>query len=164
MDWPESLIFANTTIYQHLAWSLTNFRREDESSEYDACRFVLDGKRIVFRASKITPKKVGQFVTLWQRPEHITSKNKKPLPTALSVHDNFDLVIVSTLEGKHAGQFIFDKDILGKKGILSDTQRRGKTAFRVYPPWAIPTAKDAIKTQKWQLDYFFAAKDSSDIS
>ena len=28
--------------------------------------------------------------------------------------------------------------------------------MRVYPPWAKPIAKDAIKTQLWQLLHFFS--------
>ncbi|MNO05235.1 MepB protein [compost metagenome] len=32
----------------------------------------------------------------------------------------------------------------------------GKRAIRVYPPWARPVAKQAIRTQQWQLKYFLA--------
>jgi hypothetical protein len=40
---------------------------ESESAEYGACTFVLNGLSICFRIAKITPKKTGQFVTLWKR-------------------------------------------------------------------------------------------------
>jgi|GEM_PF-3635531 len=34
--------------------------------------------------------------------------------------------------------------------------KKGKMAIRVYPPWTTPTVKQAIKTQQWQLQYFFS--------
>lgn len=30
----------------------------------------------------------------------------------------------------------------------------GKRAIRLYPPWSEPVARDAIRTQRWQLRYF----------
>ena len=30
----------------------------------------------------------------------------------------------------------------------------GKRAIRVYPPWVKPVAKEAVRTQHWQLQYF----------
>ncbi|EJP05170.1 MepB domain protein [Leptospira interrogans serovar Bulgarica str. Mallika] len=40
---------------------------EKEGSDYGACNFELKKWKITFRVAKITPKKVGQFVTLWKR-------------------------------------------------------------------------------------------------
>lgn len=50
-----------------------------------------------------------------------------------------------------------------KKGIMSNATSKGKTAFRIYPPWVFPTSKQAEKTQNWQLQYFvdFTDKDAS---
>lgn len=31
---------------------------------------------------------------------------------------------------------------------------KGKLSFRIYPPWSKPVAKEAIRTQEWQLKYF----------
>lgn len=38
--------------------------REMESKEYGACVFEMNHRRIKFRVGKITPTKIGQFVTL----------------------------------------------------------------------------------------------------
>jgi len=56
------------------------------------------------------------------------------------------------------GQFVFPKAVLIKKGIISTTTKEGKRAFRVYPSWDIPTSKQAERSQKWQLYYFYDAK------
>ena len=65
---------------------------ETESIEYGACRFGLNGFNIVFRTAKITPKKLGQFVTLWKR-----STPKSPI-IPLDISDNIDFVIISVTE------------------------------------------------------------------
>ena len=36
----------------------------------------------------------------------------------------------------------------------------GKRAIRVYPPWVKPVAKEAVRTQQWQLRYFLALEQS----
>jgi len=43
------------------------FENEPESLEYDACRFELNRLKIICRNAKVTPKKIGQFVTFWKR-------------------------------------------------------------------------------------------------
>jgi hypothetical protein len=40
---------------------------ERESLEYAACSFKLNSMSVKFRVAKITPTKIGQFVTLWKR-------------------------------------------------------------------------------------------------
>ncbi len=52
------------------------------------------------------------------------------------------------------GQFIFPKSVLCQQGILTVNDKEGKRGFRVYPPWDNTINKQAIKTQKWQLNYF----------
>jgi len=50
-------------VYETCGLKMSNFLMETESKEYDACRFELSGRKIISRNSKVTPKKVGQFVT-----------------------------------------------------------------------------------------------------
>ena len=38
-----------------------------ESTEYNACSYTVNGQKIIERTAKITPKKIGQFVTCWKR-------------------------------------------------------------------------------------------------
>ena len=57
------------------------------------------------------------------------------------------------------GQFVFPKNILLEKNILKSDSTKGKMGIRVYPFWDIPTSTTAIKTQQWQLKYFFEVTD-----
>ncbi|HEL3811091.1 TPA: MepB family protein [Stenotrophomonas maltophilia] len=121
---------------------------EAESAEYGACRFALEGHSIVFRVAKITPTKTGQFVTLWKRPA--PGSDIAPLDAADAVH----FVVIAVFDGTQRGQFIFSRDLLIERGVMSRDGEGGKRALRVYPPWSTPTAKDAIRTRQWQLRCF----------
>lgn len=146
---PCELDFAIKNVYQSAGFKITKEpKREIESSEYEACRLGLNDYSIVFRVAKTTPNKIGQFVTLWKRP---TPKSEiKPFDK----DDNIDFVIINTSDTINSGQFIFNREILIAKNIMSSNNKGGKRAIRVYPPWAKPIAKEAIKTQQWQLKYF----------
>ncbi|EMM74905.1 MepB family protein [Leptospira weilii] len=127
---------------------IVNLQMENESSEYGASAFDIGNLKITFRLAKITPTKIGQFVTLWKR-------NSKGHIQPFDVHDLTDYVIIGVKDKNLSGQFIFPKQILCDRGIISDKKREGKRGFRVYPLWDFPTNKQAQRTQKWQLDYFF---------
>ena len=120
---------------------------EAESKDYKACRFELNGKKIISRYSKITPKKVGQFVTCWKRD----SKNET---TPFEDSDVFDFLVVSVFTETKKGQFIFPKSALLKHKIISSQTSNGKRGFRVYAPWELITNKQAKKTQLWQSAFF----------
>jgi hypothetical protein len=64
--------------------------------------------------------------------------------------------MVSVADATHRGAFIFSQEALLKHGVMSLGGNGGKRAIRVYPPWSSPVAKDAIKTQQWQLRYFLS--------
>ncbi len=134
-------------MYKPLGLEVTTFEVEAESSDYGACRFSLKGKNIVFRIAKTTPTKVGQFVTIWKRSE--TGGEIAPLDAG----DGIDFVIIHS-EGAQSGQFVFDIATLLAKGIMSSNGKGGKRGIRVYPPWCMPVAKDAIKTKTWQICHF----------
>lgn len=130
---------------------------ETEGIEYGACRFGLNSFNIAFRTAKITPKKLGQFVTLWKR-----STLKSPI-IPLDTSDSLDFVIISVTENAYHGQFIFSQKTLINQGILSHQGLGGKLAFRVYPSWVKLEAKAAIKTQQWQLQNFFLTSQKENI-
>ncbi|MDN3508377.1 MAG: MepB family protein [Simkaniaceae bacterium] len=135
-------------LYEKMGLQVTSFPLpEDESKEYVAYRFALDGKNIVYREGKITPTKAGHFVTTWKRPE------KEIIPFNLA--DPIDFLIITVSEGDHCGQFIFPRDLLISKGILASATKPGKLSFRLYAPWVIPTSPTAKKSQSWQVKYFF---------
>ena len=145
-----------TKVYRSCSLEILNFRLEQESREYAACRFELNGKYIVCRTAKITPKKSGLFVTFWKRNEG------GPIEP-FNETDETDFYVVNVHTEKKIGQFVFPKSILIKKGIVSTKEKEGKRAFRVYPGWDIPNNKQAERTQKWQLNYFYEVNNSIDF-
>ena len=150
-DLPNDLIYSIEKIYIPAGLQITTKAlHEPESSEYGACRFGLNGHIIAFRFEKTTPNKLGQFVTIWKRP----TPEDEIAP--LDVTDNVDFVIVCVSSKTHWGQFIFDQKILLEKRIMSQGAKEGKRAFRIYPPWTTPLSREALKTQEWQLSYFFS--------
>lgn len=95
---------------------------EPQNAEYGAYIFTLNALAIRFRVAKITPTKVGQFVTLWER---IGDHPIQPY----DISDPADLFVISTRNGNHFGQFIFPKAVLGEQDILSDKGEGGKELF-----------------------------------
>ncbi|QNK64334.1 MepB family protein [Pedobacter sp. PAMC26386] len=144
---PETLFHAQNLIYKPCGFNYTGPIAEAESSDYAAYKFEVNHLAVKYREGKITPTKIGQFVTLWKR------LGKGPIQP-FDHTDAIDLFIVSTRDGERFGQFIFPKQILLERGILSTDQKEGKRAIRVYPPWNITTSIQAQKTQQWQLTWF----------
>jgi len=129
---------------------------EKESAEYCACDFKINDFNIKFRKSKITPTKVGQFVTVWKRIENGTIA---PFENT----DFIDFLIVCSKNDANFGYFIFPKKVLVQQGIFTEI-KEGKRAFRVYPPWDIAVNNQAVKTQRWQLEYFYNFGEDSENS
>ena len=77
--------------------------------------------------------------------------------------DDFDFYVVNITLENRSGQFVFPKVVLVKKGIVSTQNKEGKRAFRIYPSWDQPASPQAMRTQKWQLDYFYEIHDEMDI-
>jgi hypothetical protein len=57
---------------------------EPESKDYHALKLKISNKSIIYRTAKITPTKVGQFVTIWKR-----NAQKITAPYAFSDEFNF---------------------------------------------------------------------------
>lgn len=143
-------------VYEKSGLKMSDFKTETESKEYDACRFELNGRKIISRNSKITPKKVGQFVTFWKR------NGNGPIEP-FEENDQIDFYAVNVRTENEFGQFVFPKSVLIKKGIISTEKKDGKRAFRVYPSWENVNNKQAERTQKWQLDFFYEINNSTDL-
>jgi len=126
---------------------VSNHVLDREGIAYDASSFQLKGLKVIARKAKITPKKSGQFVTLWKR-----NANGETAPYHET--DTVDLFVINIMQGSRMGQFVFPSNVLIEKGIVSYAQKPGKRGFRVYPPWSIPSNKTAQISQKWQLEYF----------
>ena len=141
-------------VYDKCGFDLTDLKQNLESKEYGACSFVLNGKTIQQRISKITPTKTGQFVTIWKR-------NENGITEPFDNSDDFDFVIITARNDNNFGQFIFPKSVLADNGIITQNGKEGKRGIRVYPPWDIPTSKQAEKTQLWQTKYFYSISSDS---
>lgn len=137
----------NAEIFITNGFETTDFVQEPEGQEYAASQFKLSDKCIIYREAKITPKKVGQFVTCWKR-------NNKGITTPLDSTDNIDFYLIVVSTDNQLGVFVLPRAILIEKGIMSTLKKDGKRGFRVYPSWDKPQSKQAIKTQAWQLNYF----------
>ena len=143
-------------VYKECSLEVSNFQIEVESKEYYACRFNLNKLKIISRTAKITPKKVGQFVTFWKR-----EVNQPIAP--FDENDAIDFFVVNIQNEKQLGQFVFPKSLLVKKGIISTAKKEGKRAFRVYPAWDVTESKQAIASQKWQVNYFYEINENMDL-
>lgn len=152
----SELILLQNIIYDNCKFKFSNINLNNDSKEYYACSFVLDDSTIIFRKSKVTPKKVGQFVTFWKR------SILGPIEP-FHENDDFDFFVINCSTDTNFGQFVFPKSVLVEKGIISSKNKEGKRAFRVYPNWEKTTSKQAQKTQLWQKDYFILLTNNIDF-
>ena len=155
-----------------------------ESSKYEGLIFSIDDNSIVYRKGKTTPDRPGAFLAIWKRP--LLDKGNKPIPLQSNDLDYLFIQVEShsTLTANEYlgnfpkyGMFIFPVSLLIDKGIVSSSKSKGKTGFRVFPPWSqdrgvIGTkvfSDSGKKTQRWQLPYFleideFGLIDSSKLN
>ncbi|MFF2008725.1 MepB family protein [Streptomyces sp. NPDC058195] len=122
---------------------------EPESAAYAACSFTLDDRSVRFRVARTTPAKAGQFVTVWQRSQ------EGPI-RPFAAEDGVDLFVISSRGDDGFGQFVFPREVLCGRGIVSRDGSGGKRGFRVYPPWVTTTSRQARSTQAWQVNHFFS--------
>lgn len=143
----------NNSLYKPNEWLVNSIVEEDQNLEYAAGTFELISKSTIktvrFRVSKQTPTKIGQFVTFWE-------KDSKGINQPFRYDLSPDLLVITVYKDKHTfGQFVFPKYVLLRNDILQSHATKGKMGIRVYPMWDTPNNQTALKTQKWQLDYFF---------
>ncbi len=134
-------------LYDKCKFTIANLFLNTESKEYSACSFELNNLKIIYRASKITPTKTGQFVTIWKR-------NENGITEPFNYEDHFDFIVITCIKDEQLGQFIFPKQVLTENGIISKNRKQGKRGIRVYPPWDEVQNKQAANTQLWQQKYF----------
>ncbi len=144
---PPSLEQLINFFTEHFQQTLTHLVKEEESAAYDAYQFRLNKQYGLYRHAKITPKKIGQFVTLWNR-------NAEGITQPFNENDAVDWVIISAEHEEQWGFFLFPKAVLVQHKILRTSVADGKRGFRIYPPWDAAENAQAKKTQAWQLRYF----------
>ena len=149
------LILSRDLIFNPCVLECSEPIAEKESAEYGAYSFTMNAMSVQFRVAKITPTKVGQFVTVWKRV------GNGPI-APYDFTDDVDLVIIATRKDENFGHFVFPKAALCNHDIMSTNGVGGKRGIRVYPPWDTTTNPQAKKTQAWQLQYFLEInKDNS---
>ncbi|MFH9726754.1 MepB family protein [Streptomyces sp. NPDC017254] len=141
------LLAARTLVYDPCGLALSPPVPEPESADYAAHAFTLDGRSVRFRVAKTTPAKAGQFVTVWKRSA------AGPIEP-FDARDGIDLFVISCRDRHHFGQFVFPAEALRRHGVVAENGSGGKRGFRVYPPWATTTNRQADRTRTWQLDHF----------
>ncbi len=144
---PTDLFLLQLHVFDPCGFQYTKPQEEAESAEYEAHFFKLNDLTVRYRKAKITPTKTGQFVTFWKR------EGDGPIQP-YGIEDKVDFLLVSVRKSKNFGVFVFSRAVLLSQGIISTEKREGKRALRVYPPWDIPTSRQALKTQKWQRECF----------
>lgn len=93
------LLLAEELVYKPSGLILQNLKTENESADYGAAEFTIKNHFIKFRTGKITPTKVGQFVTFWKRI------GKGPI-LPYDFNDPFDFLVVSARAENEFGQFL----------------------------------------------------------
>ncbi|MFJ2593605.1 MepB family protein [Streptomyces erythrochromogenes] len=155
---PDDLLQAKALAYDPGGFTCSRPVPEAESADYGACGFTLDGLSVRFRVARTTPTKAGQFVTVWKRS---AGGPIQPFDAA----DPVDLFVISTREGDRFGQFVFPREVLRERNVVSTNGAGGKRAFRVYPPWVTTTSRQARSTQAWQVEHFLRLPgDAVDLS
>ncbi|THA86424.1 MepB family protein [Streptomyces sp. A0592] len=144
---PNDLLRAKELAYDPGGFTCSAPVPEAESADYGACGFTLDGLSVRFRVARTTPTKAGQFVTVWKRS---AGGPIQPFDAA----DPVDLFVISTREGDRFGQFVFPREVLRERNVVSTNGAGGKRALRVYPPWVTTTSRQARGTQAWQVEHF----------
>ncbi|MEV7659044.1 MepB family protein [Streptomyces anulatus] len=137
---------AKSSVYDPSGFTCSHPVPEPESADYAAHRFTLDGRVVAFRVARTTPAKAGQFVTVWQRSA------EGPI-RPYDADDGFDLFVIGSRDNGHFGQFVFPREVLCERGIVSRNGVGGKRGFRVYPPGAVTTGRQARAAQAWQVTY-----------
>ncbi|MGW7379135.1 MepB family protein [Streptomyces sp. NPDC054794] len=153
---PGDLLVAKEWVYDPCGLACSQPVPEPEGAEYAAHAFTVGGLAVRFRVAKTTPTKVGQFVTVWQRS---TEGPIRPFDT----DDGVDVFVISSRDDDGFGQFLFPRDVLCERGIMSRNGSGGKRGFRVYPPWVTTSSRQARTTQTWQTAYFLHLREGGPV-
>ncbi|MCC9042455.1 MepB family protein [Myroides sp. M-43] len=127
---------------------ISSVQMMSEKNEYSACSFILGDKRIIYREAKVTSKKIGFFVAIWQR-------NEIGVTVPYHVGDEFDYMMIGVKTDTDLGYFLFPKVILVNLGIISTETKEGKRGMRIYPNLEEGMNKQALKTYQSQMSFFY---------
>ena len=147
MDVQQIIAALIQDVYQPSQLKVANLQLEAQNAAYGGAFFEVNQYQVRFRLAQVTPKKVGQFVAVWEK--NATGRNQ-----AYTYIDAPDFLVIHIIDGERRGQFVFPKAILKAQGIYRTASQPGKMGFRVYPSWVTVTSPQAKRTQVWQSAYF----------
>ncbi|ENZ5130940.1 MepB family protein [Listeria monocytogenes] len=136
-------------LLQNELGELEIIQEELQNKEYRGMivKTAKDGTTIRTRLAKKTDIKAGYFVAFWEKDEF--GKN-----CPFDENDCADFLCIVVIDGDLNGLFVFPRQCLIDKGILTSEASIGKMAARFYPTWCQDLNKTAKKTQAWQQVYF----------
>lgn len=121
---------------------------EEQNSDYESATVMLGEDRWRMRTARVTPKKQGAFVAVWQR-----EVNGETGPFA-SDEGVAGLMVFVRDEQHGLGMFRFTSTHLEQLGITRSATKPGKRGFRVYPSWCTGLNTQAARTQRAQVPAF----------
>lgn len=122
-------------------------QEEAQTSDYEAGLVVLGSETWRIRTARVTPKKPGAFVAVWERDANGETRPFAP-------DDAVAGLLVFVCEGPRFGVFRFTTPQLIKLGVYRSDASEGKRGFRVYPSWSTGLNSQATKTQQRQAAVF----------
>lgn len=126
-------------------------RPEEQNGEYESGAVTIGDELWRVRAARVTPKKSGAFVAVWERDEA-----GETLPFASEGKVAGLLVLVHDAE--RFGAFRFTASHLEALGVTRSSAHPGKRGFRVYPSWSEGLNAQASRTQKAQSQAFIVLR------
>lgn len=151
----ESLDYLRKIITRISPFTIETLQVEVQNNDYEAVTFSIGKQTFRSRRAKKTPKKSGYFVVFWEKDGNNQNQPYESIAAP-------DKLVITVFDQEKIGQFIFPKEILLKKRILSQGEIKGKMAMRVYPNWVEELNKTAAATQKWQREFFVDLTDRFD--
>lgn len=124
---------------------------EEQRGDYESGLVRLKGETWRLRTGKVTPKRPGVFVAVWERDEHGEAQPFKVdaavagLMVFVEDQDRFGVFRITTAEQV-------------KLGLIRTQSQRGKQGFRLYPDWCVGLNPQALRMQKAQASSFIEMK------
>ena len=123
----SDLLEAYERVYLPCEYASTLLLKEPESKEYGADTFEVNHLKVRFRVAQVTPKKVGQFVTLWRR---MGTGPIQPFHEA----DLVDRFVVSVRKGESLRHLFFRSLFWSYKASFRQIRERVNELYVFIPP------------------------------
>src|SRR5690606_24073315 len=98
----EELRFIDNRLLKTNGLRIGHIQEEADCKEYDGYNFDVGAFKIKYRKAKITRKKNGLSVTLWNR-------NSQNQTEPVDIRDSFDFYVIDTQQNDRFGLFPFAK-------------------------------------------------------